>query len=540
MDNLLRQLEVLPNLLGQHVVLTAIALVVGLLVSLPLGVLCSTNKSLRSMVLPVASVIQTVPSLALLALAYTVLALLAGPVEEALGWRVNVLGFWPAIIALTLYSILPILRNTVTGMAQVDASLKEAANGLGMTRAQRILRVELPLAMPVILAGVRTATVWVVGIATLSTPIGQSSLGDYIFKGLQTQNLASVLTGVVAAAALALILDGLIGWLEAASAKGSKPTQAVAAALLVVVVATGFAAQGQTLTLVEARTASGTGPPTDRSPSGSSGKTLVVGSKTFTEQYILAGVIERLAEDAGYTVEQKQGLGSNLGFQALSRSNIDVFVDYTGTIWANYMKRDGSAPGWDVLNRVTGWLAADHGVRCLGPLGFENAYALAMRRDDAQARGITTIVGLAENADTLKLGSDYEFFDRPEWFKLRDTYALDFDELVSLDSTFMYEAAARGDVDVITAFSSDGRIAAFDLAVLDDTRQAFPPYDAVLMISPRFANDPVLAEALRPMVRSIDVELMRQANQMVDVDGEPIAVAVEWLHEQIIAGGPGS
>jgi len=532
MENLLRQLEVLPNLLGQHVMLTAIALVVGLLISLPLGVWCSTSRGLRSSVLPVASVIQTVPSLALLALAYTLLALIAGPLEETFGWRVNVLGFWPAIIALTLYSILPILRNTVTGMAQVDAPLKEAANGLGMTRGQRILRVELPLAMPVILAGVRTATVWVVGIATLSTPIGQPSLGDYIFKGLQTQNLASVLTGVVAAAALALLLDGLIGWLESAATRGSRRGQWVAALVLATIVVAGFVAREQTLTLAEARVVQAQAGPSEVE-SGRDDKTLVVGSKTFTEQYILAGVIERLAEDAGYEVEQKQGLGSNLGFQALSRSNIDIFVDYTGTIWANYMKREESAPAWAVLDRVSGWMAADHGVRCLGPLGFENAYALAMRRDDAERRGIDTIVDLSESAAGLKLGSDYEFFDRPEWFKLRDTYALAFDELVSLDSTFMYEAAARGDVDVITAFSSDGRIAAFDLKVLDDPRQAFPPYDAVLLISPRFADDPRLAAALRPMVRSIDVDLMRRANQMVDVDGEPIAKAVDWLHDQI-------
>jgi osmoprotectant transport system permease protein len=171
----------------------------------------------------------------------------------------------------------------------------------------------------------------------------------------------------------------------------------------------------------------------------------------------------------------------------------------------------------------------------LGPLGFENAYALAMRRDRAEMLNIKTINDLVLHAPQLSIGGDYEFFDRPEWAALRDAYGLNFRERRQMDSTFMYGAVASGDVDVITAFSSDGRIARDDLVVLDDPRQALPPYDAVLLLSPKRANDQSLRRALDPLIDAIDVELMREANLRADRDDnkETPAQAARWLWERI-------
>ena len=134
--------------------------------------------------------------------------------ERLLGVGFSALGFLPAVLALALYSMLPVVRNTITGIHGIDPAIKQAALGVGMTERQSLRMVELPLALPVIMAGVRTASVWVIGTATLSTPIGQTSLGNYIFTGLQTQNWIFVLFGCVAAAVLALAVDQLLALIE--------------------------------------------------------------------------------------------------------------------------------------------------------------------------------------------------------------------------------------------------------------------------------------------------------------------------------------
>lgn len=503
---LAEQLALLPNRLGQHLGLTVLALLVGVSLSLPLGLLVVRRKTLRSVVLGLAGVVQTIPGLALLALMVPVLDALRRGVLPGL----SAFGFWPAAVALVLYSMLPVLRNTVTGITGVDPALLEAARGLGMTPRQTLFKVQLPLAAPVIIAGIRTAVVWTVGVATLSTPVGQPSLGNYIFGGLQTRNWTAVLVGCVAAAALALVLDGTVALFESAAERRSRPRGLAAATILIAVVVLGLA------------------PFVTRDPH----RAVRLGAKTFTEQYVLAQVMATAAGHAGLRVERVESLGSTIVFDALASGELDAYVDYTGTLWANHLGRSDVADAQTVLAEVTRWLKEKHGITCLGALGFENAYALAMRRDRAAALGIHSISDLAPHLRELKLGSDYEFFSRPEWTRLQTLYALAPKEKVSFDSTFMYKAVQSGDVDVITAFSSDGRIAAFDLVVLEDDRHAFPPYDAVLLLGPRAAEHPGLQAALAPLVGAIDVEKMRRANQWVDLDGKSRQEAASWLCAQ--------
>ena len=434
--SLAEQFGKLPNYLGAHVVLVALSLGVGILISLPTAVLVAKSR-LQTVVLTVAGIIQTVPSLALLALMVPLL---------------GAFGFWPAMVALVLYSALPIIRNTVTGIASVDPDLVEAAHGLGMTPGQVLRRVELPLALPVIVAGIRTSAVWVVGVATLSTPVGQTSLGNYIFGGLQTRNWTAVLFGCVGAALLAVTLDAILALLESAAAKRHKGRlMAGGLALLAVLLGGALAPK---LFSAEAATPPKTSPGAAATTSSEPGKvqTVRVGSKTFTEQYILASAIEKRLAGAGVNVSRAESLGSTVAFDALKQNQIDVYVDYSGTLWANGMKRKEPAAAWQVESEVSSWLVKEHGIRSLGTLGFENAYALAMRRDKADALKIKSITDLAAHASKLELGSDYEFFDRPEWKRLKSTYGLGFRATTSFDSTFMYEAVKDGRVDVITAF----------------------------------------------------------------------------------------
>jgi len=536
MDAIAEQLEVLPSRLLDHLQITVLPLFFGLLISFPLGVLAVRHKKLRYPALTVVSVIQTIPSLALLALMVPVFVGLGSLTARLWGFDIPALGFYPTLVALTLYSMLPILRNTVTGLLEVEPSITEAARGMGMTPAQSLWRVELPLAMPVIIAGLRTATVWTVGIATLATPVGQACLGNYIFAGLQTRNWNAVLVGCAAAIGLAVLLDLLIGGLQKA-AEERRPKIAWTACLLMSVVflagLTGSALLDASTSRTAAKLAKNAG--TESQADATDIGRIVVGSKTFTEQYILAELIRQRLEEAGFQTKSLESLGSEIIFRGLADGELDVYVDYTGTIWANYMKREGSAAGWKVLHLVEAWLADEHNIRSVGALGFEHAYALAMRREKAEELGIRSIADLAQHSSSLKIGGDYEFFDRPEWKAVRAGYDIRFADRISYDSTFMYDAIQNGSVDVISAFSSDGRIEEYDLVVLDDPKDTLPPYDAVILLSPRIANQPGVAEALEKLRGSISIKSIRLANLMVDRDEDKKTVrqAAEWLDDEI-------
>jgi osmoprotectant transport system substrate-binding protein/osmoprotectant transport system permease protein len=483
----------LPDYLGAHVGLSAAALLLGLAISVPLAIAASRSAALRWPLLTVASLIQTIPSLALLALFYPLLLGLSALAKSWFGVGFSALGFLPALSALTLYSMLPILRNVVVGLTGLAPDVIEAARGVGMTPRQSLLQVELPLAAPVILAGVRTSAVWVIGAATLSTPIGQTSLGNYIFTGLQTENWIFVLFGCAAAALLALAADQLLGLIESGLARRDRRRVVAGAAGLVLGALTAVA-------------------PSLAAPHS----TYTIGAKTFSEQFILARLMRAELAKHGLSASVHAGLGSTVILRALAANDIDVYVDYSGTIWTNAMARTDN-PGREEIEREVGaWLKRTYGITALGGLGFENAYALAMRRDKADALGAHAIADLAALAPQLKIGGDLEFFSRPEWAAIHRAYGLSFAAERQYQSTFMYRAVADGDVDVISAFSSDGRIASFDLVVLDDPKGAIPPYDALLLIAPARAHDEAFIAALQPLVGAIPVAAMRRANEMVD------------------------
>jgi osmoprotectant transport system permease protein len=494
-------LSVLRDYASQHVLLSAAALALGVAVSLPLAVLASRRPRLRGIVLAIASLVQTIPGLALLALFYPLLLGLSAVTMRLTGTAVPALGFLPALLALTVYSMLPILRNAVTGLNGVDETYREAADGVGMTGPQKLLRVELPLAAPVIMAGIRTAAVWTIGMATLSTTVGQTSLGNFIFSGLQTENWIAVLIGCAAVVALALVVDWALGRIEAA---------AVGRRVAPLVIGLAVLAAGIVAAAVPVGAAKG--------------RAYVIGAKNFSEQLILAELMAERLEASGKRVVRKEALGSAIIFRALAGGDIDAYVDYSGTLWTNVLGRSDSVSREVMLSELTTILRERYGVTVLGALGFENAYVLAMKPARAAENGIATIADLAPQTPRLRLGSDLEFLGRPEWAALKRAYGLNFAEEKSYNPTFMYRAIADGSVDVISAFSSDGRIAADNLLVLADPKRAIPAYDAVLLISPRRRNDAALRRALSPLIGAIPVERMRQANYMLDRDSDKATV----------------
>jgi osmoprotectant transport system permease protein len=501
----------LTDYLGNHVRVSVAALALGLLVSLPLAVFARNHPLMRGALLGLASIVQTVPGLALLALFYPLLLALAAVALVWFGFGFSAFGFLPAVLALALYSMLPVLRNTITGLAGVDAAILEAAQGVGMTQRQSLFMVELPLALPVIMAGIRTSAVWVIGTATLSTPIGQTSLGNYIFAGLQTQNWVFVLFGCLAAAVLALAVDQLLALIETGIRNRSRLRAGLGGIGIAALVAA---------TLV---------PSLARPPSG-----YVVGAKTFAEQYVLSALMTQRLRASGLTATTREGLGSSVIFGALTSNDIDVYVDYSGTLWANQLHRTDIKPREELLAELKTTLAQQN-VTLLGELGFENAYALVMPRKRAEELGIHSIPDLASHTATMSIAADYEFFSRPEWAGLRQAYGLSFHAQRQMQPDFMYAAVASGEVDVIAGYTSDGLIAKYDLVVLDDPKHAIPPYDAIVLISPKRAGDQTLRAALQPLLGKIDIATMREANLRAaggDGASSPDAVA-RWLWEKI-------
>ncbi len=482
-----------PPLLAQHVLLSAAALLLGIVISLPLAIVAARRPRAGSVILGFASLVQTVPSLALLALFYPLLLWLSALV----GGGIPALGFLPSLIALTLYALLPIIRNGVAGLTGIDPAVRQAAQAVGMTSMQTLRLVEAPLVAPVLIAGIRTAAVWTIGAATLSTTVGQPSLGDMIFAGLQTQNWALVLAGCVAAAGLALAADALIGLVERGIARRRRPLWIGASIALIA-----------GLLLATAPLWSRAG----------GDRVVTIGAKNFSEQYILARLIGERLERAGYTVRYRDGLGSAVIYGALSGGDVDVYVEYAGTLWTGPMRRTDVPDPTAMVAEVGRWTQATNGVRLLGTLGFENAYAFAMRGDDARRRGIASLTDLIGAAPGLTLGSDLEFLERPEWAAVRKAYPLRFRATTPYAPTFMYRALASGGADVISAFSSDGRIAADRLTVLSDPRHAIPSYDALLLVAPDRAKDARFTAALAPLVGRIPVAAMREANYQVDRD----------------------
>lgn len=480
----------LGDKLAAHVLLAAAALALGIVVALPLAVWASRSPAVARIALGFASLVQTIPALALLALFFPILLSLRAVFGEGL----PTLGFLPALLALALYALLPILRNAVTARAEMDAGVLEAADGVGMDRWQKLRLVEAPLAAPYIMAGIRTAAVWTIGAATLSTTIGQPSLGDPIFAGLQTQNWALVVAGCIAAAGLALVADGLLAQVERGLALRQRGRTWVATALIALGVAAAFWSQ----------------------QASEDDGAIVIGAKSYSEQYILARLVGQRLEAAGYVVAYRDGLGSAVVHRAVTTGAIDISIDYTGTLWTNQLKRKDMLPREEMYAEIARWEAETSGTRVIGRLGFENAYAFAMRADRARALGIVTLEDLGSASPQLTIGGDIEFFDRPEWIAARDTYGFAFARQRNFATTFMYDALQSGEADVISAYTSDGRIAADRLVVLEDTRQALPSYDAILLVSPELAGRTDVLDVLQPLVGAISVEEMRKANYAVD------------------------
>ena len=481
----------------QHVVLVLIATGIAAAVGVPVGIALTRFPRLARPILGAAGLLQTIPSLALFGF------LIPIPLIGGIGART-------AVIALVLYALLPILRNTYTGIRQVDPAVLEAATGMGMTAGQRLRMVELPLALPVILTGVRIAAVISVGTATIAAAIGAGGLGTYVFRGIATVDTRLVLAGAVPAALLALATDSLLGAVE----QSRRPARAAAAFVL-------GAALIAALAAIPA--------------SGRAGRTVVVASKNFTEQVVLGEILAGLLEDQGLAVDRRLNLGgTNLCHEACLSGQVDVYVEYTGTALTDVLKQPAANDSEAVLRSVRERYRA-LGLEVGAPLGFNNTFALVMREGVATRLGTRRISDLASHADTLRVGLFGEFLERPDGLSgLQKAYGFRLGVRPhEMDLGLLYQALANDQVDLVVGSATDGLIAALGLVVLDDDRHYFPPYDAV----PVFGRGsrqrhPGLAPAVGRLSGRIDAATMRRLNHAVDGQHRsPREVAREFLRQ---------
>jgi osmoprotectant transport system permease protein len=487
--------EELLSLTGQHLVLVLVSVAIAVVLGIPLGIAMTRSPRLARALLGLAGLAQTIPSLALFGF------LIPVPFLGGIGART-------AIVALVLYALLPILRNTYTGIRQVDPAVVEAATGLGMTEGQRLRLVELPLALPVILAGVRIAAVVSVGTATIAAAIGAGGLGTYVFRGLATVDTRLVLAGAIPAAILALLVDALLGRLEK-SARPGRAAAILAAAVAIVAILAAF------LSRIPAE------------------RPIVVGSKNFTEQIVLGELLAAHLEARGHAVDRRLNLGgTSLCHEALRAGRLDVYVEYTGTALTDVLKRPAASDPVAVLETVrAGYRGL--GLEVGGALGFDNTFALVMRRDRARALGVARISDLAAIADRLRVGLFGEFLERADGLPgLLRTYGFRLAERPrEMDLGLLYPALLDDRVDLVVGSATDGLIAANDLVVLADDRRYFPPYDAVPVLNAEsIAAKPGLEAAIRELTGRIDAVAMRRMNYAVDGEHRsPRDVAREFL-----------
>jgi osmoprotectant transport system permease protein len=503
-------------LIFEHLFLVGVSIGIALLIGVPLGILLTRKPALSKPILGFANIMQTVPSLALFGFLIPV-NLIVFDVRIVGG-----IGARTAIVALALYALLPIIRNTFTGIRGVDPAVREAGRGMGMTDRQLLLQVELPLALGVIIAGVRVATVICVGTATIAAAIDAGGLGRYIFRGLRANDNVLILAGAIPAALIALIADLFLGFLERAIRSRGAASQvrklfwpALATALMLIVFGTANFLRDH-----------------------SAGR-IAVGSKDFTEQIILGELLAQAMEaKTGLHVERRFDLGGNLAHEAMIAGEIDVYVEYTGTALLALLKRPPIKDPAEVYRQVKSSYAKQFNSEWTEPLGFNNTFAILVRGDEARRHNLKTISDAARMSSQWRAGFGQDFMSRPDGYAgFVKTYGLNFKEVREMDLSLTYRALAEKQVDLIAGNSTDGLINRYGLVQLEDDLHYFPPYDAVPVVrQSALQNHPELREVLEQLGGILNVEEMRKLNYAVDGEHRQATEVVRefLIHKRIL------
>lgn len=485
--------EQLWTALLQHIELSFISLLIAVIIAVPLAIYLSHHRKAAAPVIQVSAVFQTIPSLALLGLLIPIVGI----------------GSVPATIALVLYALLPILRNTYTGMVDIDPSLIEAADAMGMNTWRKLIKVQLPMALPVIMAGIRTAMVLIVGTATIAALIGAGGLGDLILLGIDRGNNTLILLGAIPAALLAIAFDFLLGKLERISLRKTLTVISVGLGLIVLLIMIPWLSNEQ--------------------------KEITIGGKLGAEPTIIMNMYKELIEDqTDISVALKPNLGkTTFNFQALQSGEIDLYTEYTGTVLATFL--DESAASTDqkeVYEQARKGLEEQYDMTLTEPMAFNNTYTLAVTPAFAEQYDLQTISDLLPIQQQVKAGFTLEFTDRDDGYPgLQKLYGLNFTNLNTMEPSIRYQAVGSGDINLVDAYATESEMETYHLIQLEDDKGLFPPYQgAALIKNETLETYPELKSILDQLGDKITDKEMREMNYAVDAeDRSEAAVAHDYL-----------
>lgn len=486
-----RQAELLKALV-EHVEISLFSLLIAVLIALPVAILLTNNQRVAEFVLQITGILQTIPSLALLGLLIPLIGIGSGP----------------AIVALVVYALFPILQSSYTGLIEIDDSLEEAAEAFGLSKMQKLIKLELPLALPMIIAGIRTATVMIIGTATLAALIGAGGLGTFILLGIDRNNINLILIGAISSALLAVMFNFGIRYLEKAS---GKKIAIVFGTLMLILGGTFFYSSiGQR-------------------------QELTIAGKLGSEPDILINMYKELIEDqTDISVELKKNFGkTTFLYNALKSAEIDLYPEFSGTILESFIKKEVTYSNnpKEVYELARDEIQAQDNFVFLDPMAYQNTYAVAVKRTFAEEYNLTSISDLKKVQNQLTAGFTLEFIDRQDGLKgLESLYGLKL-TVKSMEPALRYQAIENGDVNVIDAYSTDSELKQYDLQILQDDQELFPPYQgAPLLRQETLAKYPELTAILNQLAGKIAEEEMSEMNYDVNVNGEaPSKVAHDYL-----------
>ena len=490
------------NLTIEHILISLLAISIASVLGIILGIIISEYRKFSGLILGTVNILYTIPSIALLGFFITITGV----------------GNTTALIALIIYALLPIIRSTYTGIVNINPLIIEASEGMGSTKLQQLFKVKLPLALPVLMSGIRNMVTMTIALAGIASFVGAGGLGVAIYRGITTNNSAMTFLGSLLIAILALIFDFILGIIEKRLTNHKRTKYKVNFKLIIL---------GLFIIIFGAYF----------SLNSKKDKTINIATKPMTEGYILGQMLTELIEqDTDLKVNMTTGVGggtSNI-HPAMLKEEFDLYPEYTGTSWEAVLKKEGSydESKFDELQKE---YKEKYNLEYVNLYGFNNTYGLAVNKDIAEKYNLKTYSDLAKVSNNLIFGAEYDFFEREDGYKeLQKVYNMDFKKKIDMDIGLKYQAMKDKKIDVMVIFTTDGQLAISDVVVLEDDKKMYPSYRAGTVVRSEILSEyPELKPVLEKLNNILDDKTMADLNYQVESEGKkPEDVAREYLQEK--------
>ena len=490
------------NLTIEHILISLLAISIASVLGIILGIIISEYRKFSGLILGTVNILYTIPSIALLGFFITITGV----------------GNTTALIALIIYALLPIIRSTYTGIITINPLIIEASEGMGSTKLQQLFKVKIPLALPVLMSGIRNMVTMTIALAGIASFVGAGGLGVAIYRGITTNNSAMTFLGSLLIAILALVFDFILGLIEKRLTNHKRVKykinpKLIILGLFIVIFGIYFSLNSK------------------------KDKTINIATKPMTEGYILGQMLTELIEqDTDLKVNITNGVGggtSNI-HPAIVKGEFDLYPEYTGTSWEAVLKKEGSyaESKFDELQKE---YKEKYNLEYVNLYGFNNTYGLAVNKDIAKKYNLKTYSDLAKVSNNLIFGAEYDFFEREDGYKeLQKVYNMNFKKQIDMDIGLKYQAMKDKKIDVMVIFTTDGQLAISDVVVLEDDKKMYPSYRAGTVIRSEILSEyPELKPVLEKLNNILDDKTMADLNYQVESEGKkPEDVAREYLQEK--------